>query len=159
MFGLLKSPPFRDAQLGTLARSRGQWRGSLTLEGRARVPLVLSGTRSAPDAQAVAVAREVTTRYGSWRPTIEKVLFEHYGPYAEALAAGELPPPSETFPSMTAPNQVWPYVSLAFIAVTPLDGVLTTELGYLTAWDDEHTLGVRFQSGKFIELCGSVLAP
>jgi hypothetical protein len=159
MFGLFKSPQFRDPQLGELARSRGHWRGSLTLEGRARVPLVLSGTRSEPDAQAVAVARDMTTRYGSWRPTIEKVLFERYGPYAEALAAGELPPPSETFPSMTAPNQVWPYVSLAFVAVTPLDGVLTTELGYITAWDEEHTLGVRFQSGKFMELCGSVLAP
>jgi len=49
--------------------------------------------------------------------------------------------------------------SLVFVSVTPLDGVLTTELGYTTAWDEEHTLGVRFQSGKFIELCGSVLPP
>jgi hypothetical protein len=60
---------------------------------------------------------------------------------------------------MTAPNHVWPYVSLAFVAVIPLDGVLATELGYTTAWDEEHTLGVRFQLGKFMEICGSVLAP
>ena len=159
MFGLFKSPQFRDAQLGKLTRSRGHWRGSLTLDGRARVPLALSGTRSAPDAQAVAVAREVATQFGLWRPTIEKALFEHYSPYADTLAAGELPPASATFPSITAPHQVWPHVSLAFVSVTPLDGVLTTELGYTTAWDEEHTLGVRFQSGKFIELCGSVLPP
>jgi len=159
MFGLFKSPQFRDPQLGELVRSCGHWRGSVTLEGRVRVPLVLSGTRSAPDAQAVAVARDGTTRYRSWRPTIEKALFEHYGPYADALAVREFPPPSETFPSIPAPHQVWPYVSLAFVAVTPLEGVLTAELGYITAWDEEHTLGVRFQSGKFMELCGSVLAP
>jgi hypothetical protein len=50
-------------------------------------------------------------------------------------------------------------VSLVFVSVTPLSGLLTTELGYTTAWDDEHTLGARFQSGRFIELCGSVLPP
>jgi hypothetical protein len=159
MFGLFKSPQFRDAQLGALARSRGHWRGSLTLDGRARVPLALSGTRSAPDAQAVAVARDVTTQFGLWRPTIAQALFEHYGPYADALAAGALPPSSATCPSIPAPHQVWPHVSLVFVAVTPFDGVLTTELGYTTAWDEEHTLGARFQSGKFIELCGSVLPP
>jgi len=98
-------------------------------------------------------------QFASWRPAIEKALFEHYGPYAEALAAGELQPPSEAFPSIAAPNQVWPHVSLVFISVTPLDGVLTTELGYTTAWDEEHTLGARFHSGTFIELCGSVLPP
>jgi hypothetical protein len=159
MFGLFKSPQFHDAQLGELARSRGYWRGSLTLAGRTSVPLALSGTRSEPDAHAVAVARDVATQFGMWRPTIEKALFEHYGPYADALAAGALPPASETFPSITAPHQVWPYVSLAFVSVTPLDGVLTTELGYTPAWDAEHTLGARFRSGKFIELCGSVLPP
>ena len=45
------------------------------------------------------------------------------------------------------------------VSVTPLSGLLTTELGYTSAWDDEHTLGARFQLGKFVELCGSVLPP
>ena len=111
MFGLCKSPQFRHPQLGELARARGYWRGSLTLAGRASVPLVLSGTRWEPDAHAVAGAREVATPYGPWRPIIEQALFEHYGPYADALAAGELHPPSATFPSMTAPHHVWPHVS------------------------------------------------
>jgi hypothetical protein len=35
----------------------------------------------------------------------------------------------------------------------------TSELGYTTDWDEEHTLGARFQTGKFIELCGSMLPP
>lgn len=159
MFGLFSSPQFHDPQLGELARSRGHWRGSLTLEAAASVPLALSGTRTAPDSQALAMARELRTLFPSWRTAIQKALFDHYGPYAESLAAGELPPPREVFPRIASPNQVWPHVSLVFVSVAPLDGALTTEFGYTTGWDEEHTLGARFQSGNFIELCGSVLPP
>jgi len=94
----------------------------------------------------------------SWRPAIEQALFEHYEPYGEAVIAGELPAPSEAR-RIAVPGDVWSHVSLVFVSVTPLSGLLTTELGYATAWDDEHTLGARFQSGNFIELCGSVLRP
>src|SRR4249920_2116398 len=80
-------------------------------------------------------------------------------PYAEAVTAGELPSPSEALPRIAAPGDVWSHVSLVFVSVTPLSGLLTTEFGYTTTWDDEHTLGARFQSGRFIELCGSVLPP
>jgi hypothetical protein len=36
MFGLFKSPPYLDPQLGELTRSCGHWRGTLALEGGAR---------------------------------------------------------------------------------------------------------------------------
>ena len=159
MFGLFKSPPFRDPKLGELVRSRGLWRGSLTIEAGVSTPLMLSGTRTEPHAPALAAAREVTKAFASWRPAIEQALFEHYEPYGEMVTAGELPPPSEALPRLAAPGDVWSHVSLVFVSVTPLSGLLTTELGYTTAWDDEHTRGVRFQSGEFIELCGSVLPP
>ena len=106
-----------------------------------------------------AAAREVAQAFASWRPAIEQALFEHHEPYAEAVTAGELPSPSGALPRIAAPGDVWSHVSLVFVSVTPLSGLLTTELGYTTAWDDEHTLGARFQSGQFIELCGSVLTP
>ena len=105
------------------------------------------------------MAREVPVKFASWRPSIERALFEHYEPYAAAVASGEVPPESEAFPSITAANRVWPHVSLVFVSVTPLDGTLTTEFGLTTGWDEEHTLGARFQSGKLLELCGSVLSP
>ena len=159
MFGLFKSLPFQDPQLGDLLRSRGRWRGTLTLDSGTRIPLVLSGSRSEPDAQAVALARQVTTQFPSWRSAIETALFEHYAPYADALTAGDRTSSAESFPRIETPNQVWPHVSAAYVAVTPLDGVFTTEIGYTTGWDEEHTLGARFQSGRFIELCGSVLRP
>jgi hypothetical protein len=157
MFGLFKSPPYLDPQLGELTRSRGQWRGTLALEGGARVPLALAGSRSEPDAQAVAAARDVPKRLAEWRASIEAALFEHYEPYAEANAADEPESPGQAMPGIPAANQVWPHVSLVFVSVTPLDGVLTVELGYAAAWDEEHTLGARFQANRFVELCGSVL--
>jgi hypothetical protein len=43
--------------------------------------------------------------------------------------------------------------------VAPLDGILTIEIGYQVAWDEEHTLGARIRDGALLELCGSVLAP
>ena len=158
MFRLFKSPPFLDPQLGELVRSRGLWRGLITVEAGVSAPLMLAGTRTEPHAQALAAARDVAQAFASWRIAIEQALFEHYAPYADAVTAGELPA-SEALPRIAAPGDVWSRVSLVFVSVTPLGGLLTTELGYATAWDDEHTLGARFQSGKFIELNGSVLLP
>ena len=135
MFGLFKSPPFHDSQLGELVRSRGLWRGLLTAEDGVSAPLMLSGARTAPHAQALAAAREVKQAFASWRPAIEQALFEHYEPYAEAITGGELPSPSDALPRIAVPADVWSHVSLVFVSVTPLGGVLTTELGYTAAWD------------------------
>lgn len=159
MLGWFKSPSFRDPQLGEFTRSRGRWRGSLALDAKAPVPLILSGDRSEPDPQALALARALPQQLPAWRPSIEQALFEHFSPYAEALAAGESPLPSGGPLKIEAPGQVWPHVSLVYISVVPLDGTLTIELGYTTAWDEEHTLGARFRSGNLMELCGSVLHP
>ncbi len=158
MFGLFQSTPFSDPMLGELVRWRGFWRGSIQLESGS-APLVLTGTRTGPDPMALAVANEVQARIANWRAAIEAAMFEHYEPYAEALAAGEEPEASEGFPSIATPAAVWPHVSLQYVAVLPLSGHLTTELGYTTRWDEEHTLGVRFKGDRFLELCGSVLAP
>lgn len=159
MFGLFKSPPFHDAQLGDFTRSQGYWRGSISIENGRNLPLAVSGPRSEPDAQALSIARNIAIQFPSWRPTIETALFEHYEPYGESLADDEPPPSSELVAGITSPALVWSHVSLVFVSVAPMDKVLTVELGYTTTWDEEHTLGARFQSGKFIELCGSVLAP
>ena len=110
-----------------------------------------------PDPAALAVAREVSTQFVGWRHQTETALYEHYEPYAESLAAGEIQAAGKSLP-ITSPADVWLHVSLEYISVTPLGGTLT-ELGYTAVWDEEHTLGVRFQGGTFLELCGSVLRP
>jgi hypothetical protein len=159
MLGFFKSPSFVDPQLGELHRSRGAWRGTLKLDVEAAVPLVVSGGRAGPDAEAMRSARSLPSDYPSWRPAIERELFDHYKPYAEAVAAGELDSPTSGLPPIDAPSSIWPHATLEFVRVAPLDGVLTVEIGYRVVWDEEHTLGARFRGGQLLELCGSILAP
>ena len=158
MFGMLKSPPFSDAQLGELRRKGGMWRGTISLGG-VRVPLALPGSRSSPNPQALDIARSIPSDYPDWRALIEAAMFDHYAPYAEAVAAGEVEPPVEGVPRITSPGEVWPHTSIEFVAVITLGGQLSVEIGYRVAWDEEHTLGARLQSGHLIELNGSVLPP
>ncbi len=134
------------------------WRGAILL-GATRVPLVLSGSRQAPDAEALSIARNVSPSYEGWKALIASEMFEHYSPYAEAVAAGEAEPPQDRLPNIRAASEVWPHTSVEFVQVAPLDSKLTVEIGYRVAWDEEHTLGARFCDGRFLELCGSVLAP
>ena len=159
MFGLFKSAPFIDPQLGELRRSRGAWRGALTLDAETPVPLIVSGGRAAPDPEALRIARAVPAEYPSWRPAIERELYDHYAPYAEAVAAGEWDPPSAGLPPIDAPSSVWPHTELEFVQVTPISAAITVEIGYRVTWDDEHTLGARLREGRLLELCGSVLPP
>jgi hypothetical protein len=158
MFGLFQSPPFSDALLGELRRTGGIWRGTVGL-GNVRVPLAIHGPRSSPDPQALEIARAVLSSYPEWRNLIAAAMFEHYAPYAEAVAAGELEPPAQGLPRITQPEEVWPHTSVEFVAVVPLDGTLSVEIGYRVAWDEEHTLGARLRNGQLIELNGSVLPP
>ncbi|HEY9227342.1 MAG TPA: hypothetical protein VIP11_11880 [Gemmatimonadaceae bacterium] len=158
MFGLFNSPPFTDLQLGELRRSGGKWRGTIHL-GDVPVPLVLHGSRSAPDAQALEVAHSIPASISLWRPAIQRALFEHYEPYAESVAAGEDEAPSSGMPAIDRPEGVWPHTNAEYVLIAPLDGLLTVEIGYRVAWDEEHTLGARLRDGKLLELNGSVLAP
>lgn len=158
MFGLFKPPAFFDPQLGELRRSRGLWRGAVLL-GRDTVPLAISGPRTAPHPEALAAARSIAERFESWRTSIAEAMFEHYEPYATAVAAGEEDPPAAGLPPIARPDDVWPHVTPEFVGATPLEGTWTVEIGFRAAWDEEHTLGACFQDGRFAGLNGSVLAP
>ena len=158
MASWFRSDPFADPEFGELRRKGGMWRGSVTFAG-SKIPLVLAGSRAAPDPRALKAARSVAASFPSWRPSLERALFEHYLPYAESVAAGEAEPPEGGLPRMAVPADVWPHTTPQFILIAPLDGQLTTEIGYQVAWDEEHTLGARFRDGQLLELCGSVLAP
>ena len=159
MFGLFRSSPFTDPQLGELVRSRGKWRGHFDCAGD-RVPVIVDGSKKEPDGESLAEARRAIGALDEWRGSIARALFEHLEPYAESIAAGELPAPEDfDLSSITSPADVWPHATLLYVSAGKLDGVMTTELGYSTSWDEEHTLGVRFRSGQFAGLCGSVLAP
>jgi hypothetical protein len=159
MFGLFKTPTFVDERLGELRRSRGAWRGTLGLGGAAPVSLVVSGPAGAPDPEAMRLARSIARDFPGWRPAIAQALFEHYEPYAEAVAAGEEEAPADALPPIREASDVWAHTTIEFVQVSPLDGHLTVEIGCRVTWDDEHTLGARLRDGELIGLNGSVLAP
>lgn len=146
LFGLFSSPPFTDPLLGEFCRSRGMWRGTMDLEG-VRVPVALPGSRSAPDARAIDIARAIPSIYAESRGLIAAAMFEHHAPYAADP------------PRVTRPEDIWPHTSVEYVAVITLDGELGIEIGYRVAWDEEHTLGARLQNGRLVELNGSVLPP
>jgi hypothetical protein len=157
MFSLFSSPKILDPQLGELARSRGYWRGFFAIGPYIKVPLAVIGNRSAPDPTAIAAARELATLFPIWSVDIARALFDHYSPFAEAVASGEIAYGGGSFPKLASPSGVWPLVSLSFASVAPISGLLTIELGVTAEWDEEHILGARFQDGKLIELCGSTV--
>ena len=154
MFGLFKSEPFRDEQLGELRRADGHWNAKLVLAPCGSFRLALAGSRKAPDLLALGLAKELPNRFKSMMPNIETGLFDHYQPYKEAVDAGvETGSPC---PSVRSPEDVWPHVTPVHILVEPHEGVPTIEVAFKVAWDTEHTVGARFQNWQFIELNGSV---
>lgn len=152
-----KSPSFQDPVLGQLLRTRGQWRGAIALGGAAPTPLALFGTAREPDAAAIAAARQIPASMDAWRPAIERALHEHLAPYREAISDEPAPEQRTALMSIERPDQVWAHVSLQAAAIIKMSGGVTTELAYAVAWDDDHTLGARFQSGSLVELCGSIV--
>ena len=156
MFGLFKSEPFIDKTLGEFKRKGQHWIGSVEVSPRGVMELRLAGNRKAPDVSALSLARELPTQYSSQIAQIETALYEHFAPYADANAMGEIADLEEPFPNIGDAKQVWPYVYPSHISIEPMQGVPTVEIAYRVGWDDEHTLGARLQNWRFLELCGSV---
>lgn len=154
MLTWLKPPVFTDPYFGELRYERGMWRGRAARLGSGTAPLAICGTRRAPDRAALALARVMTRRRAVWRPVVECQLVLHLLPYAEAVAAGALPRPEEPLPTLSEPGDVWPHVAIEFVAVAPMGGRLTFEVGYSVAWAENHILSARFQDGQFVEMRG-----
>lgn len=140
-----KVAPVADDVLGTLQRSGGTWRCTRELPGLGALEFRLSGSRQAPDAAAVMLARELPQRLLAILPAIGHALWEHYEPYSEECEiriAGEA--------------GVWPHARALHVSIEPMRGVLTIEIALAAAWDEEHTLGARIQNWTLLELCGSI---
>jgi hypothetical protein len=157
---LRRPAPVSDAHFGNLQFSFGfeqcLWRGSIALLPGRKVPLAIVGSADGPAPEALSLAKELAARLPSWQADIEKALFEHYEPYAEALASRELKHRGGGLPTFARPSDVWPLISWVEASIIPVDGELATELQVSVPWDEEHTLGLFFSRGKFIALCGSV---
>ena len=154
MFGLFRSEPFQDAQLGELRRSRGHWKGSIALPPCGTFRLSLHGSRKAPDPTALKLAKELAERFLTLMPDIQNGLFEHYTPYREAIDAGEQT--NGPFPQLESAEAALSQVTPAHVLIEPLKGEWWVEVAFNTEWDIEHTVAAMFRDWQFIELNGSV---
>ena len=154
---LLGCGRYDDPTLGTLIGRWGRWRGQIALGSGPTVPLAIAGGWRAPAEARLRLAQDLLTHYEAVRPTIATALFEHYAPYAEAVAAGEEPAPLG-LPAIAHPDRVWDHAAAVRVLVEPLAGADTIEIAYRVAWDQEHTLGARVQAWRLVELNGSVRA-
>jgi hypothetical protein len=142
MFGRVKS--FDDPELGPLQRARGAWRGTVRLGSHGPIPLAVPGSRSEPDAAALALAQTIPAEYDYCRAAIDNGLDEH----RSTILAGDGPAPAQG--ALPQPSSA---------AVIEFDGALTIQLAYRVEWDDDHTLGACLRGGELIELNGSILEP
>jgi len=109
--------------------------------------------REAPYDSALALARELPSRYPSLQSAIGMALFEHYVPYGEAIKAGLL---KEQTGQLGSAAEVWPRVTPVHVIIDPLNARFTIEIGYAATWDVEHILGARLIGWRLVELNGSV---
>lgn len=140
MFGRSPSTRVDDPELGSLVRSRRVWRGVIHLHPHGAIPLVLPGSRSQPEVDALALARTIPAEFVRCRAAIADALAEHR---ATALGTGVSPRVDRQPPPSSA-------------QVIDLDGRLTIQLAYRVDWDDDHTLGATLREGRLIELNGSI---
>lgn len=154
MFDLFKAPPYSDPELGVLQRSGGYWRGKCALRDLGEFELLLAGSRKEPEPQALEAAGQLVALVAQTKPAIAEALFEHYTPYREAIDAGEIA--DSTAPEIRSAAEVWPHVSPEHILIERVRGVMTAEVAFRTAWDEEHAVAAMFQAGRFVGLNGSV---
>ncbi len=153
MFGLFKSKPYQDPQLGEFHRSGGYWKGSIVLAS-GTFGLLLAGDRDAPDPRAIEVARELRERFPSLVSPIQNGLFQHYLPYKEAIDAGVLT--NSACPQIAGNGAVWLHVEPAHVLIEPIGDQWRVEVAFTTAWDIEHTVAAIYSDWRFVELNGSV---
>ena len=154
--GFFTSDPYHDAQLGELRRSAGHWKGRLTLAPLGTFRLSVSGSRTAPDAAALTLAKGLPGRFKDLMPQIQDGLFEHYAPYKEAVDAGQQT--GSPCPDVPDARAVWPHVTPAHVLIETFERgeAPTVEIAFRVDWDVEHTVAAIYRDWQFIELNGSV---
>jgi len=139
------------AELGPFVYRRGRWRGTITLDGGAPIPLFLPGSRSGPDSEGIEIAEQASSWWTQSRPAVERELFDHYG-------AGRDDATDDTLP-LGGAGDVWAHVVLSSVEIRPHRSLRELQVAMRVAWDEEHTLGALIRDARLVELNGSILEP
>ncbi len=154
MFGVFKSKPFAEEQLGKFERVRGYWRGTIDLPPHGTLMLLLAGSRASPDRSAVQTARDLPSNYDRCRERLGEALFHHYQPYVEIRE--EVAEIEGSFPEFTSVHEVWSSVSPQYVLIEGRGNPPVVEIALSVGWDPEHTLGARRSGDGVSELCPSI---
>jgi hypothetical protein len=157
MLGFLQSEPFNHPTLGTLTKRRGWWVGTLDLPRFGAVELRVAGNRKSPDARSLDLATTLPSVVRALETDIANALYEHYFPGLEVWRSGQFGERSTPFPEITGADGVWSHVHAERVEVNAAEKAFTIEIACTTAWDEEHTLGIRLKGDSMVELCGSIL--
>jgi hypothetical protein len=148
-----RPPPVNDPALGVLHRSRGKWRGQITLPASPAAELLVPGPRSGPDARAVALVAELIRSYPELRPTIELRIREHYRPYWDAIQRHGTG--GSGSPRLQAPGDVWAEVLHMSVDVAPYATPNEILISYGLAWNEpRHVVGAWIRDGQLIGFLG-----
>lgn len=156
MLGFFQPQPINDPTLGTLTRRGGWWVGTIALPRLGAVELRVAGSRREPDARSVELAATLPQLVSANDADIARELYEHYVPGWDAWQGGVFGERAEPFPEIKAADAVWPHVRGERVEVNAAQREFTIEIACAAAWDEEHTLGIRLDGGRVVELCGSI---
>ena len=156
MLSFLDPDPYQDARLGTFKRHRGRWIGALELAPHGSVELRITGGRKAPAPESLDAAASLASQYAALSAQVAAALYDHYEPGWEAWKNGELEGLVDSFPTLETAADVWANVRVTWVDLDPARRHYPVEIRLSVAWDEEHTLGVRIDGTRLVELCGSV---
>ena len=156
MLGFFNSDPIDDPALGMLTRHGKWWVGTLSLPRFGAVELRVAGGRRGPDPRSVDRAVALPRVVGARESEISAAFYEHYLPGLEVSQSGDFVTLSE-FPILEDANGVWPHVRVERVEVDAAQKEYTVEIACVVTWDEEHTLGLRLDGDRVVELCGSIL--
>lgn len=128
----------------------------IALPGHGPVEFRVAGDRKAPHTPSLEVARALASRYEALRERVAEELFAHFEPYGESVERGDADGDGRVPPPIGSAAEVWAHVSVPFAVVDATRPDFDAEIAFVTAWDEEHTLGARLKGARFVELCGSI---
>ncbi len=121
---------------------------------RVRVP----GDADGVNQEAVSVIKTLDeTRASLMQECANRLFEEHYLNGLDAVKAGEFVG-VEDYPSISSAKEIWDHANVVSVIVDPYStrNTAQVQIGVVTSWDEEHTLGFVFENGQIIEFNMSI---
>lgn len=155
-FDRFRAPQLNDPRFGALRFGRGRWTSeNASCFGATGVRVRLPGTRDGISPEARDTFDLLERDYPRIKAEALRHFWEHYEPYAEAVDDLE-DEAAALVRSIRQPEDLWSHAKVVRVWVDAYGKAGDVELGFETAWDIEHTIGLTISGGRVTDFCGSV---